>query len=118
MLQVVHRPDTGVILASFWLELILKLTFSYSLLPPKFSGVLNVIHERHMDENLVPFSLNWAEEIMVFYSLLHSQYNLPYYSLILSLYKSSCSLGVGINPIFFHLCPYPSYDFMGGVGKD
>lgn len=36
----------------------------FELVDTIVTGVLNVIHERHMDENLVPFSLNWAEEIM------------------------------------------------------
>ena len=43
-----------------------------------------MIHERHMDENLVPFSLNWAENMMVYYLSYYLLCNMMvYYQIIL-----------------------------------
>ena len=37
----------------------------YDLVETIVNGVLGVIHEKHMETNLIPFSLDWAENIMV-----------------------------------------------------
>jgi len=36
----------------------------FDLMETVVNGVLNVIHEKHMETNLIPFSLDWAENIM------------------------------------------------------
>jgi len=38
--------------------------FVFDLVETVVNGVLSVIHEKHMDTNLVPFSVDWAENIM------------------------------------------------------
>lgn len=39
--------------------------FVFDLVETVVNGVLGVIHERHMDQNMIPYSLDWAEQIMV-----------------------------------------------------
>ena len=39
--------------------------FVFELVETVVDGVLSVIHEKHMETNLIPFSLDWAENIMV-----------------------------------------------------
>ena len=55
----------------------------FDLMETVVNGVLNVIHEKHMETNLIPFSLDWAENIMV---------NITHFLVTKNIYSNNISL--------------------------